>query len=886
MTQEEETGGTSKSREASAKSTASRTSIDKQQLAGMKEELRTLKEERSILLQSQQSLQEKFDMQQKQLNEVLASITSGKPPIIRPTEVQQKPENEDPSPHGGRYEQFKTPHKDADSDLEKGPTDPTENPHAPSREAGENAETQANPSAGPASNVEGTQPPPTSDSVNMNAVLLQMINSMEKQRQQDRKDHQQMMDNFMKMQIEQQNLTRAQMENVTMTNKQLMEASNRSQDISSKEMINMSKDLREVIEKSQKYNETQKGKRKELVGELVGSADKFPARLKEDSTSSKKSKLISLWRFLDKLCRAMSNKGNMLINVSDNLASILSRYFEDVRPNTKRTLGEVAFMVAIVCGEDAYVAKTKSASYIYPSDDELSTCASADPDNERAFGDIHAIAKEDIERAGFKSPDESPGLSVDRKGPVTLGYCFYQMFQLVSPSSRKADEWKDDIETHRFQDVGSQRDIIAELNLICRLEAFVFRLGGRINYRLATLQLLDELRKSREFFTFPSLFDKFVLECEQGYQATQLKADDRAQFRDLIMKAHALISTSDEKLRKDSRRREPSRAVAEGDEDRGGSWREVKTRGRNTERSKSTGPERRDDRSESRARQAFGEKLCFAFHDEREHVGCENGESCRFKHDLTKLPEGFCKLHGCKVYGDSAKGDRKSDECNKCYKLRKGDEPRPERRGPRKWNIERPPPSDTESNGSQGSRRSSRSRSDTYKGRGKGGRDDDVKSDTSRGSRASTDSAGSGTGRRNVSRVMFEGETAPPRSAAEFFNLSDSADDSRTELIEDSAAACDEAGVNADSDFKRFMKMPFDPDSADEKSKKLVELYLLKAKNPANGRSVSDARKDLEKHVLECLECEHTDFETVYALSDALKVFTRKTKPNFQDLPE
>ena len=105
MTQEEETGGTSKSREASAKSTASRTSIDKQQLAGMKEELRTLKEERSILLQSQQSLQEKFDMQQKQLNEVLASITSGKPPIIRPTEVQQKPENEDPSPHGGRYEQ-------------------------------------------------------------------------------------------------------------------------------------------------------------------------------------------------------------------------------------------------------------------------------------------------------------------------------------------------------------------------------------------------------------------------------------------------------------------------------------------------------------------------------------------------------------------------------------------------------------------------------------------------------------------------------------------------------------------------------------------------------------------------------------------------------------
>ena len=110
-----------------------------------------------------------------------------------------------------------------------------------------------------------------------------------------------------------------------MTNKQLMEASNRSQDISSKEMINMSKDLREVIEKSQKYNETQKGKRKELVGELVGSADKFPARLKEDSTSSKKSKLISLWRFLDKLCRAMSNKGNMLINVSDNLASILSR---------------------------------------------------------------------------------------------------------------------------------------------------------------------------------------------------------------------------------------------------------------------------------------------------------------------------------------------------------------------------------------------------------------------------------------------------------------------------------------------------------------------------------------------------------------------------------
>ena len=83
---------------------------------------------------------------------------------------------------------------------------------------------------------------------------------MEKQRQQDRKDQQQMMDNFMKMQIEQQNLTRAQMENVTMTNKQLMEASNRSQDISSKEMINMSKDLREVIEKSQKYNETQKGK--------------------------------------------------------------------------------------------------------------------------------------------------------------------------------------------------------------------------------------------------------------------------------------------------------------------------------------------------------------------------------------------------------------------------------------------------------------------------------------------------------------------------------------------------------------------------------------------------------------------------------------------------
>ena len=82
------------------------------------------------------------------------------------------------------------------------------------------------------------------------------------------------------------------------------------------------------------------------------------------------------------------------------------------------------------------------------------------------------------------------------------------------------------------------------------------------------------------------------------------------------------------------------------------------------------------------------------------------------------------------------------------------------------------------------------------------------------------------------------------------------------------------------------MKMPFDPDSADEKSKKLVELYLLKAKNPANGRSVSDARKDLEKHVLECLECENTDFETVYALSDALKVFTRKTKPNFQDLPE
>ena len=137
-----------------------------------------------------------------------------------------------------------------------------------------------------------------------------------------------------------------------------------------------------------------------------------------------------------------------------------------------------------------------------------------------------------------------------------------------------------------------------------------------------------------------------------------------------------------------------------------------------------------------------------------------------------------------------------------------------------------------------------------------------------------------------MSRVMFEGETAPPRSAAEFFNLSDSADDSRTELIEDSAAACDEAGVNADSDFKRFMKMPFDPDSADEKSKKLVELYLLKAKDPANGRSVSDARKDLEKHVLECLECENTDFETVYALSDALKVFTRKTKPNFQDLPE
>ena len=36
MTQEGETSGTSKSREASAKSTASRTSIDKQQLVGMK----------------------------------------------------------------------------------------------------------------------------------------------------------------------------------------------------------------------------------------------------------------------------------------------------------------------------------------------------------------------------------------------------------------------------------------------------------------------------------------------------------------------------------------------------------------------------------------------------------------------------------------------------------------------------------------------------------------------------------------------------------------------------------------------------------------------------------------------------------------------------------
>ena len=78
------------------------------------------------------------------------------------------------------------------------------------------------------------------------------------------------------------------------------------------------------------------------------------------------------------------------------------------------------------------------------------------------------------------------------------------------------------------------------------------------------------------------------------------------------------------------------------------------------------------------------------------------------------------------------------------------------------------------------------------------------------------------------------------------------------------------------------MKMPFDPDSADEKIKMIAESCLLKVKNPANRRSVSDARKDLEKHVLECLERENTDFETIYALSDALKVFTRKTKPKFR----
>ena len=216
----------------------------------------------------------------------------------------------------------------------------------------------------------------------------------------------------------------------------------------------------------------------------------------------------------------------------------------------------------------------------------------------------------------------TPGLSIDRKGPYTLGYMFYQMFQRVASSSLKADEWQADIEEHEFRSLKQQRDVISELNMFGRLEAFVSRLGGRVDYRKATLKLLDELKQSRQFFTFPTIFDQFVRDCESRFHEKSLRSDDRGQFRDLITQAHALISTSDEKTVKNSRRPENSRR-AEDEEVSDSSTNLQVQRGRKSkrdqskDRSRSTGdhsqkPDRRD-RSE--------ERLCTNFHDERKHFG-------------------------------------------------------------------------------------------------------------------------------------------------------------------------------------------------------------------------------------------------------------------------
>ena len=71
-------GNTAQSREASVKSTASRTSIDKQQLADMKSELQTLRDERVVFLQAQETLQANFDQQQKQMDELMAALKSSK----------------------------------------------------------------------------------------------------------------------------------------------------------------------------------------------------------------------------------------------------------------------------------------------------------------------------------------------------------------------------------------------------------------------------------------------------------------------------------------------------------------------------------------------------------------------------------------------------------------------------------------------------------------------------------------------------------------------------------------------------------------------------------------------------------------------------------------
>ena len=197
-----------------------------------------------------------------------------------------------------------------------------------------------------------------------------------------------------------------------------------------------------------------------------------------------------------------------------------------------------------------------------------------------------------------------------------------------------------------------------------------------------------------------------------------------------------------------------------------------------------------------------------------------------------------------------------------------------ESKGSRKpWKIERPPPSDTESNASAG--RSKSGRKGSGKPRSHGKRDDDASSVGSGGSARSADSARSG------SRVVFAAPSDEAGGALDHISSDVSVPtDSHAARAVNSTSPIQHGDTLATSAQKNlnFMKLPFAPQTVEAKSKMISEKYIANAKGPNNRRSVREARRDLQSHVMQCLASENIDYEMIAAIGDAVRIFNKAVK--------